>query len=310
MNASFLDPRLFDPAAIAPETAARLRQSLEHAKTSPPRAELVRRDRARVRDHTLPPGCRLQQVPGPGGDVPVLVYAPDAPRGAYLYIHGGGYVMQSAWDDLPRLVELGKALQMAVVSVEYRLAPEHPYPAAPDDCEAAALWLVERARSEFGTERLLIGGGSAGANLAVVTLLRLRDRHSLSAFVAANLVFGGYAMGSQSIGSRLGGETLWPPRSHREWIARAYAGDRDLSDPEISPLYADLRGLPLALFTVGTKDALLEDSLFMYARWVAAGNRAELAVYPGGWHGFVNADLPIARQANQRALEFMRAALA
>lgn len=310
MDASFLDPKLFDPAAIDAETARRLQQSQDHARTSPPRAELVARDRARVRDHTLPPGCRLEQIPGPGGNVPVLIYRPESPRGAYFWIHGGGYVMQSAWDDLGRLVELGKALQVAVVTPEYRLAPEHPYPAALDDCEAAALWLIERAQAEFGADRMLIGGASAGANLAVVTMLRLRDRHGFGGFSAANLVFGGFAMGNRSIGSRLGGETLWPPRSHREWIAQAYAGDHDLSDPEISPLYADLHDLPRALFTIGTKDALLEDSLFMYARWVSARNQAELAVYPGGWHGFVNADVPIAKQANQRILEFIRAALA
>src|SRR5439155_19280503 len=82
--------------------------------------------------------------------------------------------------------------EFAVVSVDYRLAPECHYPAGPDDCEAAALWLAANAQTDFGTDRLLIGGESAGANLAVVTLLRLRDRYAFRGFRAANLVFGVY----------------------------------------------------------------------------------------------------------------------
>ncbi len=81
----------------------------------------------------------------------------------------------------------------AVLSVDHRLAPEHPFPAGPDDCEAAARWLVDRAEAEFGTARLLIGGESAGAHLSVLTLLRLRDRHGITGtFRAAHLTFGPY----------------------------------------------------------------------------------------------------------------------
>src|SRR5205807_490450 len=92
----------------------------------------------------------------------------------------------------PRLREEADAF----VSVDYRLAPEHPYPAGPDDCEAAALWVLEHAERELGSDRLLIGGESAGAHLAACTLLRLRDRHdAVDRFDAANLVFGVYDLG-------------------------------------------------------------------------------------------------------------------
>ena len=91
-----------------------------------------------------------------------------------------------------RNVLLADTAGIAVVSVDYRLAPEHPWPAAPDDCETAALWLAGQAEDSFGTDRLMIGGASAGATLAVTTLLRLRDRGHLQPFAGAVLQFGAY----------------------------------------------------------------------------------------------------------------------
>lgn len=135
------------------------------------------------------------------------------------------------------------------------------------DCEAAALWLVELAESEFGTKRLMIGGESAGAHLAAVTLIRLRDRHGLQPFVGANLVYGAF--------------DLRITASARNW------GDRllVLNTPIIeffstTSFPKNIGPTAPALFTVGTEDRLLDDSLFMHDRWVAAGNLAELAIYP------------------------------
>jgi acetyl esterase len=88
-------------------------------------------------------------------------------------------------------------------NVDYRLAPEHPWPAAPDDCETAALWLLEQAETLFGTRRLMIGGASAGANLAMTTLLRLRDRGRVQPFVGAVLQFGAYDLSGRSPGGRV-----------------------------------------------------------------------------------------------------------
>src|SRR5207248_2643793 len=98
----------------------------------------------------------------------------------------------------PEMVDLlsemvADSCNVAVVSVDYRLAPEHPYPAGPDDCEAAACWLIEHASEEFGSDRLLIGGESAGAHLAAVTLVRMKNKHdAVDRFLGANLVFGAY----------------------------------------------------------------------------------------------------------------------
>ena len=97
------------------------------------------------------------------GGVKVRVFVPDQVEGVYLHIHGGGWAFGSADGQDERLWRLAEQARLVVVSVEYRLAPEHPFPAGPDDCEAAARWLVDHAEAEFGTQRLLIGGESAGA---------------------------------------------------------------------------------------------------------------------------------------------------
>ncbi len=198
----------------------------------------------------------------------------------------------------------------AVVSVEYRLAPEHPYPAGPDDCEAAAAWLVKNAVKEFGTDALTTGGESAGGHLAAVTVLRMRDRYGYTGFRGANLVYGAFDL-AMTPSQRVFGNTRLVLRTiDIQQFAAAFLPDvADRRVPDISPLYADLKGLCPALFTVGTKDALLDDTLFMHARWVAAGNEAELAVYPGGAHGFTLFPNGLADKASERMDGFMRRVL-
>src|SRR5690606_9602943 len=116
------------------------------------------------------PEAETHEIPGPAGPLVVRILVPDAARGVYLHLHGGGWTLGAAHHMDVSNRRLARACRLAVVSVDYRLAPEHPYPAAPDDCEAAALWLVAHARERFGCERLVIGGESAGAHLAAVTL--------------------------------------------------------------------------------------------------------------------------------------------
>jgi acetyl esterase/lipase len=204
---------------------------------------------------------------------------------------------------------IARECNLAVISVNYRLAPEHPYPAAPDDCEAVALWLTRNSQSEFGTDLLIIGGESAGANLAAVSLLRLRDLHQLQPFRAANLVFGVYDFAGTPSCGILGQTTIALNARRMAWYARNYMADADrLREPDISPLWADLSGMPPALFTVGTLDPLLDDSIFMHGRWLAAGNQSEIAVYPGGTHLFITQPTPTGRQAFARIRQFLKAA--
>jgi acetyl esterase/lipase len=240
------------------------------------------------------PGFEERRIPGPAGELVLRSFVPDEVRAVYLDIHGGGFFMGAALMDDRANASLARSARVATLSVEYRLAPEHPHPAAPDDCEAAALWLAANAKREFATDRLLIGGASAGANLAVLTLLRLRDRHGAAgAFAGANLVYGVFDLAGTPSQRRAG------VPSYRDLYVPASAPERR-RDPDVSPLYAELAGLPPALFSAGTADPLVDDSLFMALRWRAAGGAAELALYPESLHGFTLFPTAMARAANAR----------
>ena len=263
------------------------------------------------------PRARDLMIPGRGGEIRLRVLAPEAAAsGVYLHIHGGGWVLGRCDEYDERLWAMVEATGLCAVSIDYRLSPEHPYPAAPDDCEDAALWLLERGLDELGAaNRVAIGGESAGAHLAVVTLLRLRDRHGIGireTFRAANLVFGVFDLTMTPSQRRWGERNLVLTTPIMEWFGKQFVGDRDgeaLRDPDISPLYADLRGLPPALFTVGDLDPLIDDTLFMEARWRTAGNETELRIWPECIHGFTAFPLALARAATEEMYDFARAKL-
>jgi acetyl esterase/lipase len=236
----------------------------------------------------ISPRARTIEIIGKDGNkIPLRVVTPANPRGVYLHLHGGGWVLGGADLQDPMLERIAGKTGLAVVSAEYRLAPEHPYPAGPDDCEAAALWLVRNAAKEFGPDRLTIGGESAGAHLSAVTIVRLRDRHGFTGFRGANLVFGAFDL-SMTPSQRAFGNTRLVLRAidFHQFYNAFLPMVRDRRTADVSPLYADLKALCPALFCVGTADPLVDDTLFMYARWIAAGNEAELAIYPGAPHGF------------------------
>jgi acetyl esterase/lipase len=261
------------------------------------------------------PRARDIRVPTRAAGIRARVIPPEGETtGVYLHIHGGGWVLGCCDEQDDRLAALADATGLCAVSVDYRLAPEYPYPAGPDDCEDAAVWLLERGLAELAApNRIAIGGESAGAHLAVTTLLRLRDRHGIAgAFSAANLIYGPYDLSMTPSQRNWGDRYLVLSTPIMHWFGRAFAGDRttdELRDPDISPLYAELHDLPPALFSVGDQDPLLDDSLFMAARWRAAGNDAELQVWPESIHGFNAYPLALARIANESQHEFLRTVL-
>jgi acetyl esterase len=253
-----------------------------------------------------------REIPGPDGPIPIRVMTPERVDGVYLHFHGGGMTLGSAVGMDHRNWALATSCDVAVVSVDYRLAPEHPFPAGPDDAEAAALWLMEHARAELGTDRLLVGGESAGAYLSLLTMVRVRDRlGARPPFLGADLCYGAYDFGGTPSSIQMVGKV---PYARGDGANRGhYLPGRTIEqarDPSISPLWADLHDLPPALLTVGTADWLLDDSLFLAARLAAAGGHAELAVYPEGPHGIDSSPTSMGRIARERIWAFLRARLA
>ena len=262
------------------------------------------------------PEARMVEIDGPRGPIPVRIIPPEGqPKGTFLHLHGGGWTLgESDGQDL-RLQRLARETGLTVASVDYRLAPENPYPAGPDDCEAAALWLIgERGQAELDAPGpRAIGGDSAGGQLAAATLLRLRDRHGITgAFAAAVLQYGCFDL-SMSPSQRLWGErNLVLSGPIMVWFGDQFlpAHDREQRrDPDISPLFAELSGMPPAIFTIGTMDPLLDDTLFMEARWRQAGHATELRIWPEAPHGFVWLPMTVADVALAAEHDFLRRTL-
>jgi len=309
-----LNPSLFKPNAISADTRAFNAPMMEQTRNRPMPGAPGSAARGMLAKPPASPRARTRKISGLGGrEVEIRVLPPkSAPKGVYLHLHGGGLVAGSADGQDSMLERIADATAQVCVDVEYRLAPEHPHPAAWDDCEAAALWLVKNAKAEFGTDKLTIGGESAGATLAVPVLVRMRDKHAYTGFQGANLSYGNYDTTMSPSQKYNGGENALMIRTADiQNCSDAYAPDvKTRRDPDISAIFANLKDMPPALISVGTLDPFLDDSLFMYARWIAAGNEAELAVYPGGAHGFNMFPINIAAEANAKIDAFLAAVIA
>jgi acetyl esterase len=316
------DPSLFKPETISAETLAANEKFRKATSAAPNWWEIgaaATRAAAASGKGAFPrpeksARARTIHIDGKGGHkVALRLIVPPQAVGVYLFMHGGGMVFGSSEAQDPMLERIVANTGMACVSLEYRLAPENPYPAAWDDCESAAAWLLENAKSEFGSDALTIGGESAGATLAVATLLRLRDRHGTTGFRAANLAYGNYDASmtpSQSRAPDKGDPVALVGKTSLQKYVEAYLpAGTDPRDPDVSPLYAGLNNMPPALLSVGTFDPLLDDSLFLYARWIAAGNEAELAIYPGAPHAFNSLPMPFRLVADARIDAFLKRAI-
>lgn len=205
------------------------------------------------------------------GGVPVRIIEPltRPTRGTYLYLHGGGWCLGSHRTTDSRLRAIAEHTGLRAISVGYRQPPENPFPACLDDCVTVA--------DRLDGSRL-IGGDSAGAHLAALVLQRRPG-----SWLGALLTIGVYDLaGTPSAGSRLDTPVsmLLPGIPKDRW-----------RDPKYSPLYGDLAGMPPALFTVGTRDSLLDDTLWMAARWSQVAP-TRLEVVAGAGHAYTLSDLP------------------
>ncbi|MFI5614854.1 alpha/beta hydrolase [Amycolatopsis sp. NPDC051903] len=237
---------------------------------------------------------RDELVPGPDGapDVRVRVYTPDlvASPALLLNIHGGGFIVGTVDTDHPQAVALARDLEVVVVSVDYRLAPENPYPAGLEDCYAALVWAVKNAEAlGVDPERVVIRGSSAGGGLAAALALLARDR-------------GGPAIAFQFLGvpeiddrlrtasmRRFVDTPLWN-LSHAEFSWDCYLGDGIRGTADV-PVYAaparatDLTGLPPAYVSVMEFDPLRDEGIAYAQALLAAGVPTELHLFPGTFHG-------------------------
>ena len=236
------------------------------------------------------PEAELREIAG----VPCRVFTPSGRASAiYLHFHGGGMMIGAPEMSDYSSVDLRDRFNLAVVSVDYRLAPEHPHPAGPDDGVTVADWLLANGERELGASRLILGGESAGGYMSAIVLLRIRDELcAIDRVAGANLVFGVYDWGrspsQRGIRPAAGPDLLDPVGI--EFFTECYLPgltDDERRDPSISPAFADLSDLVPALMSVGTSDHLLDDTLMLSARWAAAGNEVDLVVLPEMPHGFM-----------------------
>lgn len=203
---------------------------------------------------------------------------------AVLHLHGGAYLIGSPRSHRGLASSLSRTSRSAVVLPEYRLAPEHVFPAALDDAVAAYRWLVEERG--LRPERIAVSGDSAGGGLGLALLLRLRDEgHELPACYVGMSPWVDLAGSGPSM-DELDELDPWLVAAMMPPIARLYAGDLPLDDPRLSPLYADLAGLPPMLVHVGTHEILLDDARRLVDRAREAGVPASVGVFDGLWHVF------------------------
>ncbi len=259
-------------------------------------------------------GVEVIEIPGPTEAVSARVITPGRVNSVCLDVHGGAWCLGSARMMDSFLVTLGNRLEVATVSIDYRLAPEHPHPAGVDDVEAALRWLLTEGPDRFETDQLLVQGASAGAHLLVLALLRIRDSDgpdALAPISGASLLFGGYDLGATP-SARNGHDAPIVSTKNVEIFLQHFMPGLDAEarrDPSCSPLYADLHGLVPARFTVGANDPFVDDSTFMAARWELAGNHSELGVYPESLHGFIAMPTGYGPLASADSADFLERAL-
>lgn len=249
-------------------------------------------------------------IPGPGGDIPLRIYRPNAdqPLPILVYFHGGGWVIGNIESHDTTCQQLATLVPAVVVSVDYRLAPEHRYPAAVEDCVAATAWAHEHA-SELGADpsRLAVGGDSAGGNLAAVVSLKARDAGG-PPICFQLLIYPATDLTRSSASHVENGEGYLLTTDSMDWFLDHYVPEADRKSPDASPLFADtLAGLPPALVITAEFDPLRDEGEAYAERLRESGVEAKASRYDGMIHAFYGMDLLLPQAT--RALEESAAAL-
>lgn len=220
--------------------------------------ELCRRGLADMMSFSQPPTeCKITKV-NAGGPEALWVSAVDVnTKATILYLHGGGYTMGSASTYLGITGMLSELCGLRVLSVDYRLAPEHPFPAAIDDAVSAYCWLLQQG---VPAKSIVIGGDSAGGGLTFATMIELKNKSvQLPAAIFTISPWVDLAHRGETIVTKADDDPMFT-KSGMMYMAKLYADETDVASPLVSPLYADLSGLPPVLIHVGTSEMLLSDS--------------------------------------------------
>jgi epsilon-lactone hydrolase len=245
---------------------------------------------------------RVEPVPGRvSGE---WITPPSSDRGVIMYLHGGGYVACSAATDRPIAAGLARLTGRRVFSPEYRLAPEHRFPAALDDAVAAYRWVLGQG---VPARSLTVAGTSAGGGLALATLLRVRDEGTpLPMSAVCFSPWTDLACTGESLRQNEGRCAMFR-RANITDFARVYLGDASPQNPYASPVFGDLGGLPPLLLQVASDELLLDDSRRIHDNIRKAGGVCRLEVFDGVFHGWQMLDgfLPEARRALQQAAVFV-----
>ena len=231
-----------------------------------------------------------RRIPGPAGDIPIRIYAPEGrvPQPILVYFHGGGFVIGSLTSHDPICRLLAARIPAIVVAVDYRLAPEHPFPAAAEDAYAATRWVAEHAREIGGDpDRIAVGGDSAGGNLSAVVSLLARERGGPS-LVHQLLVYPVVDFSFETRSHIDNAEGYLLTRALMDWfLGHYFSGPTPRKDTRFAVLReADLRGLPAATVITAEFDPLRDEGESYVARLRAAGVPVTLTRFDGMIHGF------------------------
>jgi acetyl esterase/lipase len=254
-----------------------------------------------------PQGITTEQVQV--GDVPGMWITPvDArPKAVMLYLHGGAYIAGSFKSHLGMVANFAKTAKIRTLMVEYRLAPEHPFPAALDDAVTAFCWLID---NNVDPKHIVIAGDSAGGGLTLATLIKLRDEgQALPGAAVCLSPWTDLAGTGDSLKSRAWLDPWLDAKSVVPTGALYHGGKYPADHPLVSPLYADLKGLPPILIHVGGWEILYNDATRMVDKLRAAGGKVEFEAWPGMWHVFqaLGSMLPESRDSVDKVATFIQA---
>lgn len=238
-----------------------------------------------IKNQKVPPGTEIQPVEVNGLAAEWVRAANVRTDNVILYLHGGGFIIGSPATHRELAAYLSAAANIQVLSLDYRLAPEHPFPAAMEDTISAYHWLIEQGCS---AKRIVIGGDSAGGGITLQTLLALKDTAVPlpTAAIFLSPVTDMVHFDGDSYSTRANIDPLFTTPAMSKFGTLQYVGDNDTETPLLSPLNMDLSGLPPLCIHVGDQEVLLSDSVRLAERARAAGVEVELKIWPALWHVF------------------------